>query len=139
MSYDNFELQNFRTRAAQAKSRFQELKQVLRTDGAITCRHRLPLYKAIIWPTLWYALASVGVTVDVLRGVCSLLSVQLRKVSWRKSATKRSTYAKLVLILGSPCYGRPNPRARQSSLIIGEHHTSRSRKVSIVIGCTSAC
>ena len=80
MSYDNFELQNFKTRAAQAKSRFQELKQVLRTDGAITCRHRLRLCKAIIWPTLWYALASVGVTVDVLRGVCSLLSVQLRKV-----------------------------------------------------------
>ncbi|CAE7678489.1 unnamed protein product, partial [Symbiodinium necroappetens] len=80
LSYDNFELQTFKTRAAQAKSRFQELRRVLCTDGAITCRHRLRLYKAIIWPTLWYSLASVGVTIDVLKGVCSLLAVQLRKV-----------------------------------------------------------
>ena len=80
LSYDNFELQTFKTRAAQAKSRFQELRRILRTDGAITCRHRLRLYKAIIWPTLWYSLASVGVTIDVLKGVCSLLAVQLRKV-----------------------------------------------------------
>ena len=77
LSYDNFELQTFKTRAAQAKSRFQEFRRVLRT---ITCRHRLRLYKAIIWPTLWYSLVSVGVTTDVLKGVCSLLAVQLRKV-----------------------------------------------------------
>ena len=80
LSYDNFELQTFKTRAAQAKSRSQELRRVLRTDGAITCRHRLRLYKAIIWPTLWYSLVSVGVTTDVLKRVCSLLAVQLRKV-----------------------------------------------------------
>ena len=36
------------------RRRFQELKRVLHTDGAISCKHRLRLYQAIIWPTLWY-------------------------------------------------------------------------------------
>ena len=76
LSYDNFELQTFKTRATQAVTRFQELTRVLLVNGAITLRHRLRLYKAIIWPTLWYSLSSVGVTVDVLRGVCSLLAGQ---------------------------------------------------------------
>ena len=80
LSYDNFESQTFHTRASQAKARFQELGRILRTNGAITQRHRVRLYKAIIWPTLWYSLSSIGVTVDVLRGVSSLLAVQLRKV-----------------------------------------------------------
>ncbi|CAE7427449.1 L96 [Symbiodinium sp. CCMP2592] len=80
LSYDNFELQTYKTRSVQARSRFQELKRVLRTNGALAERHRVRLYKAIIWPTLWYALSSVGVTCDVLRGVCSLLAMQLRKV-----------------------------------------------------------
>ena len=80
LSYDNFELQTYETRAQQANARFQELRRVLRTNGAIACRHRLRIYKATVWPTLWYALSSVGLTVDVLKGVGSLLAGHLRKV-----------------------------------------------------------
>ena len=53
---------------------------MLRTNGSITVRHRVRIYKAIVWPTLWYALSSVGITTEVLRGVCSVLAGQLRKV-----------------------------------------------------------
>ncbi|CAE7330741.1 unnamed protein product, partial [Symbiodinium microadriaticum] len=80
LSYDNFELQTYKTRAQQAHARFQELRRVLRTNGAIACRHRVRIYKATVWPTLWYALSSVGLTVDVLKGVGSLLAGHLRKV-----------------------------------------------------------
>ncbi|CAE7619848.1 unnamed protein product, partial [Symbiodinium sp. KB8] len=80
LSDDNFELQTFRARAGSAQARFQELRRVLRSQGPLAERHRLRLYKATVWPTLWYALAMVGVTVDVLRGVSSLLAGHLRKV-----------------------------------------------------------
>ena len=80
LSYDNFELQTYKTRAQQAHARFQELRRVLRTNGAVACRHRVRIYKATVWPTLWYALSSVGLTVDVLKGVGSLLAGHLRKV-----------------------------------------------------------
>ncbi|CAE7194789.1 Pol [Symbiodinium sp. CCMP2592] len=80
LSYGNFEQQTLQTRAAQTTRRFQELRRVLRTNGALTLRHRLRLYKAVIWPILTYALTSVGVTNEVLKGVCSLMSGHLRKV-----------------------------------------------------------
>ncbi|CAE7359427.1 unnamed protein product [Symbiodinium microadriaticum] len=80
LSYDNFELKTFKGREKQATARFQELRRVLRTNGSITVRHRLRIYKAIVWPTLWYALSSVGITTEVLRGVCSVLAGHLRKV-----------------------------------------------------------
>ena len=80
LSYDNFELKTFKGREKQATARFQELRRVLRTNGSITTRHRLRIYKAIVWPTLWYALSSVGITTEVLRGVCSVLAGHLRKV-----------------------------------------------------------
>ncbi|CAE7356962.1 unnamed protein product, partial [Symbiodinium sp. KB8] len=80
LSYDNFELKTFKGREKQAIKRVQELRRVLRTNGSITVRHRVRIYKAIVWPTLWYALSSVGITTEVLRGVCSVLAGQLRKV-----------------------------------------------------------
>ena len=80
LSYGNYELQTYKTRAAQATKRFQELRRVLRTNGALSQRHRLRLYKAVVWPILVYSLTSVGVTIEVLKGVCSLVSGQLRKV-----------------------------------------------------------
>ena len=80
LSYGNYEMQTFQPRAANTTRRFQELCRVLRTNGALALRHRLRLYKAVLWPILTYALASVGITNEVLRGVCSLISGQLRKV-----------------------------------------------------------
>ena len=80
LSYNHFELQTFRTRASSAQQRFQELRKVLRTNGMLSARHRLRVYKATVWPALWYALSPVGVNGEVLRGVVSLLAGHLRKV-----------------------------------------------------------
>ena len=80
LSYENFELQTFQTRAKAAQSRYQELRKVLRSNGALSLRHRLRLYKATAWPALWYALGSVGVTGEVLRGAVSVVAGHLRKV-----------------------------------------------------------
>ena len=73
LSYDNFELKTFRNRAHCAKLRFQELRKVLRSNGALSARHRLRLYKATVCPALWYSLGSIGVTGEVLRGVVSVM------------------------------------------------------------------
>ncbi|CAE7567920.1 unnamed protein product [Symbiodinium necroappetens] len=80
LAYDNYELKTFRNRAQCAQMRFQELRKVLRSNGALSARHRLRLYKATVWPSLWYSLSSIGVTGEVLRGVISVLSGHLRKV-----------------------------------------------------------
>ncbi|CAE7531981.1 unnamed protein product, partial [Symbiodinium necroappetens] len=80
LSYDNYELKTFQNRAHCAQLRFQELRKVLRSNGALSARHRLQLYKATVWPSLWYSLSAIGVTGEVLRGVTSVLSGHLRKV-----------------------------------------------------------
>ncbi|CAE7331161.1 unnamed protein product, partial [Symbiodinium sp. KB8] len=80
LSYDNYELKTFQNRAHCAQLRFQELRKVLRSNGALSARHRLRLYRATVWPSLWYSLGSIGVTGGVLRGVISVLSGHLRKV-----------------------------------------------------------
>ena len=80
LSYDNYEMKTFRGRAHCAQVRFQELRKVLRSNGALSPRHRLRLYKATVWPALWYSLGAVGVTGEVLRGVISVVSGHLRKV-----------------------------------------------------------
>ncbi|CAE7865787.1 unnamed protein product, partial [Symbiodinium necroappetens] len=80
LSHENFELQTLRTRTQCAQTRFQELRKVLRSNGALSSRHRLRLYKATVWPSLWYALGSTGVTGEVLRGVISVVAGHLRNV-----------------------------------------------------------
>eukprot|EP00439_Symbiodinium_sp_Y106_P019055 s3154_g2.t1 len=50
LSYGNYELQTFQTTRAQAARRFQELRRVLRTNGALALRHRDRLHKAVTWP-----------------------------------------------------------------------------------------
>ena len=80
LSYTSFEAQTALHRVSKADTTFRQLRQPLRSRSALTTGHRLRLYHAILLSSLTYGLIGVGVTLDVLRKVSSVIAGHMRKI-----------------------------------------------------------
>ena len=80
LSYDNFEGRTVQHRADKAETTYNQLRKVLRSNGALTAPYRLRIYNAIVVSSLLYGLVSVGITAEVVRKVSSDIAGHLRKV-----------------------------------------------------------
>ncbi|CAE7280737.1 unnamed protein product, partial [Symbiodinium sp. CCMP2456] len=80
LAYDNFEGRTVQHRADKAEKTYNQLRKVLRSNGALTAPYRLRIYNAIVVSSLLYGLVSVGITAEVVRKVSSDIAGHLRKV-----------------------------------------------------------
>ena len=80
LAYDNFEGRTVQHRADKAEATYNQLRKVLRSNGALTAPYRLRIFNAIVVSSLIYGLVSVGVTAEVVRKVSSDIAGHLRKV-----------------------------------------------------------
>ena len=80
LSYQNFELQTAQHRAAQANSNFAQLKDVLRTNGALSRARRVEVYRTCIWTSLTYGIVAVGATTSSCRFLLTTAALRLRKL-----------------------------------------------------------
>ena len=80
LSYQNFELQTAQHRAAQANSNFAQLKDVLRTNGALSRARRVEVYRTCIWTSLTYGIVAVGATTSSCRILLTTAALRLRKL-----------------------------------------------------------
>ena len=80
LSYQNFELQTAQHRAAQANWNFAQLKDVLRTNGALSRARRVEVYRTCIWTSLTYGIVAVGATTSSCRILLTTAAMHLRKL-----------------------------------------------------------
>ena len=67
LSYGRYEVQAAQHRVQQAQLVFTQLRAPLRTNGPLSQKHRLRLYKACVLPSMLYGLVSVGCTLEVVK------------------------------------------------------------------------
>ena len=80
LSYGSFEAETVRLRVEKATSNFNQLRRVLRTNGALSKEHRLRIYVACVWSSLRYGVCAMGITQHTCGTIVSTLCMQLRKV-----------------------------------------------------------
>ncbi|CAE7370346.1 unnamed protein product, partial [Symbiodinium sp. CCMP2456] len=80
LSYGKFEVQAAQHRVQQAQLAFGQLKTPLRTNGALSQKRRIQLYKTCILPCMLYGVVSVGCTAEVVKVLSSGVARHMRKV-----------------------------------------------------------
>ena len=80
LSYCRYEVQAAQHRVQQAQTAFSQLQAPLRTNGPLSQKHRLRLYKACVLPPMFYGLVSVGCTLEVVKLLSSNVARHMRKV-----------------------------------------------------------
>ena len=81
ISYENFEDSTVHHRITAARATFGRLRKALTSRSSLSCKARVNLWKACVGTTLYYSLASVGVTLNGLQKVRVLVQQQLRAIS----------------------------------------------------------
>ena len=80
LSYHHFELQTASHRAAKADANFARLNKVLRTNGPLSEKQRLRVYKACVYSCLVYGIAGVGFSKASYKIIHTKLCMHLRKL-----------------------------------------------------------
>ena len=80
LSYASFELQTAQHRVHQANSNFATLRDILRTNSALSRTRKLDIYRMCVWTTLTYGLVSVGITATSCRAIQTAAAMHLRKL-----------------------------------------------------------
>ena len=80
LSYHHFELQTAKLRAAKADANFARLGKVLRTNGPLSERQRLRVYRACVLSSLIYGLAGVGFSKASFKVAHTKSCMHLRKL-----------------------------------------------------------
>ena len=60
LSYTGFELQSAKRRCKLAKAEFGNLRQVLRSNSALSLKELMRIYRACVWPIIEYGILGVG-------------------------------------------------------------------------------
>ena len=80
LSYSGFESQTALHRAQKADATYRQLRKPLRSRSALSTGHRVRLYRAIVLSSLLYGLVGVGVTINVVRKISSVVAGHMRKI-----------------------------------------------------------
>ena len=100
ISYENFEDATVHHRITAARATFGRLRKVLTSRSSLSCQARVKLWRACVGATLFYSLASVGVTLSGLQKVRVLVQQQLRAISRMPAHLTKVSNQELLSKLG---------------------------------------
>ena len=105
LSYHSFELQTAQHRIQQANSNFAQLRDVLRTNGALSRARKLDVYRMCVWTSLTYGIASLGATAASCRALQSAAAMHLRLhyFPFRVSAQSSRPSLQSRIFVGNRC------------------------------------
>ena len=96
LSYAGFELQSAKRRCKLAKAEFGNLRQVLRSNSALSLPERMRIYRACVWPIIEYGILGVGLDSRSLGFISSAVCTQLRKIfrMYQKGVSNQDVYTR---------------------------------------------
>ncbi|CAE6920896.1 unnamed protein product [Symbiodinium sp. CCMP2592] len=139
LSYHSFELQTAQHRIQQANSNFAQLRDVLRTNGALSRARKLDVYRMCVWTSLTYGIASVGATSASCRSLQSTAAMHLRKLLriYKKGYSNEAVLRQADLALIPHLCQRAAQQAKSLEMdvhrapVVRRHEDERSRQVQL--------